>query len=60
MTKVSDQDVPCLSFARLLSVLRVLLGFPQSAGEHLDGVYGKFKMGVHTDSQTISKDFFLP
>jgi hypothetical protein len=49
-----------LSIARLLSVLRVFLGAPQPAGEHLGSVYGKFKIGAYTDSMTISKDFFLP
>jgi hypothetical protein len=53
MTKVCDQDLTCLSFASLLSVLRVFLGFPQSAGEHLSSVYGQVKMRGRTEGTTF-------
>jgi hypothetical protein len=57
MTKVCHQDLSCLSFIKL-SLLRVFLGFPQSACEHLNSEYEEFKMEEHTAWRYRTTNFF--
>jgi hypothetical protein len=55
--KACVQDLPCLIFVKL-SLLRVFLGFPQSACGHLKSVYEKFEMGEHTAWRYRTTCFF--